>query len=73
MLRRLWQRWKKIAHVIGDFQARVLLTVIYAAIVLPFGVIFRAFADSLRIKRPPTHWLDYPHDSADPDWARRQS
>ena len=73
MLKRLWQGWKRIAHVIGDFQARVLLTVIYAAVVLPFGVVFRFFSDALRIKHKPTEWLDYPHNPSDMDWARRQS
>jgi hypothetical protein len=73
MLKRLWEGWKKIAHVIGDFQARVLLTVIYAVVVLPFGVGFRLFSDALRIKQQPTKWLDYPHNASDMDWARRQS
>jgi hypothetical protein len=73
MLKRLWQGWKRIAHVIGDFQARVLLTVIYAVVVLPFGVVFRLFSDSLRIKHQPAEWLDYRHNLSDMDWARRQS
>lgn len=72
MLKRLWQGWKRIARVIGDFQARVLLTVIYAVVVLPFGVMFRLLSDALRIKQKPVEWLDYPHNSSDMDWARRQ-
>jgi len=73
MLKRLWRGWKRIAHIIGDFQARVLLTAIYAVIVLPFGVVFRLFADSLRTKQRPKQWLDYPDNASDVDWARRQS
>jgi len=73
MLKRLWQGWKRIAHVIGDFQARVLLTAIYAVIVLPFGLVFRLFADALHTKQRPRQWLDYPHNSSDMNWARRQS
>jgi hypothetical protein len=73
MLKRIWRGWKRIAHIIGDFQARVLLTAIYAVIVLPFGLVFRLFADALRIKHRPTHWLDYPHNPSDVNWARRQS
>jgi hypothetical protein len=53
MLNRLWEAWKKFARRIGDFQARVLLTVIYAVVVLPFGVIIRTFEDPLRIRRSP--------------------
>jgi len=38
MLKRGWQAWKRIAHKIGNLQARVLLTVFYGVIVLPFGL-----------------------------------
>ena len=34
----LWSAWKRLAHKIGNFQARVLLTILYAVVVLPFGV-----------------------------------
>jgi hypothetical protein len=71
-LKRLWEGWKKIAHVIGNFQARVLLTIFYAIFVLPFGLAARLFADPLRIKRPPTTWLDHPNEPIDLQWARKQ-
>lgn len=72
LLKRLWEAWKRLAHRIGNFQARVLLTVFYAVLVLPFGVLTRLFADPLRIKRKPAKWLEHPEASADLDWARRQ-
>lgn len=72
MWKRLWGAWKRLAPRIGDFQARVLLTLIYAVIVLPFGVGVRLFADPLRMKRRPERWLDHPEEPADLDWARRQ-
>ena len=65
MLNRLWEAWKGGARRIGDFQARVLLTVIYAVVVLPFGVFFRTFGDPLRIRRRPTKWLDIENKSDD--------
>jgi hypothetical protein len=52
VLRRLWERWKVIAHIIGNFQARVLLTVFYFLIVPPFALIVKAFKDPLGL-RPP--------------------
>ena len=70
--RRLWEGWKKIAHVIGDFQARVLLTIFYAVLVLPMGLVFRLFKDPLRIKHLPKNWLDRPAAANDVEWARRQ-
>lgn len=71
-LKKLWAVWKRLAHKIGDFQARVILTVIYALLVLPFGVAVRLFADPLRIKRRPTAWLDHSQESAGLEFARRQ-
>ena len=59
MLKRLWIWWKGIAHKIADFQARVLLTIIYGIVVLPFGLAIRLCADPLRIKRRPSEWLDH--------------
>ncbi|MBI1739038.1 MAG: hypothetical protein HYR58_07300 [Acidobacteria bacterium] len=73
MLKRLWERWKKIAHAIGNFQARLLLTLLYAVLVLPFGLIVRLFADPLRIRRLPSQWLSRNDDDSAPtlDWATR--
>jgi hypothetical protein len=71
-LKRLWAAWKRIAHRIGDFQARVLLTVIYAVLVLPFGVMISFFSDSLHIKKRPTNWIDHPQENNDLKWARNQ-
>jgi len=72
MLKRAWQAWKRIAHKIGNFQARVLLTVFYGILVLPFGLAARLFSDPLRIKRPPEQWLDHPNEACDLQWARKQ-
>ncbi len=71
-LKKLWAAWKRIAHRIGDFQARVLLTVIYAVLVLPFGLAIRLFSDPLKIKKRPAEWIDHPHDTVDLEWAHRQ-
>jgi hypothetical protein len=68
----LWEGWKKIAHKIGNFQARVLLTVFYAVLVLPFGLATRVFSDPLRIKKRPTEWLNHPDEPTDMAWARKQ-
>jgi len=72
MLKRAWQAWKKLAHKIGDFQARVLLTIFYGVLVLPFGLAARLFSDPLRIKQLPTKWLDHPDEPCDLQWARKQ-
>lgn len=73
MLRRAWEGWKRIAHRIGQFQARVLLTVFYFVILAPFAVALRLFADPLAIKPgSPRGWRDRPASPADPLAAAAQ-
>ncbi len=72
MLKRFWDTWKRIARAVATFQARVLLTVFYAVLVLPFGIFARLFSDPLRIKSRPDSWLDHPDEPHDLPWAKRQ-
>jgi hypothetical protein len=51
MRRKLWERWKQIAKTIGDFQARLILSVVYFIIVGPFALILRWVADPLSLKK----------------------
>jgi hypothetical protein len=73
-LKAVWSRWKVIAHKIGDFQARLLLSLFYFAILGPFALGARIFSDPLRLGlKSPTAWL--PRPSANDDeliLARRQ-
>ncbi len=71
-LKALWKAWTRIAHIIGNFQARVLLTILYVVLVLPFGVIVRLFADPLRIKKRPEKWLEETPEVFDMQWAQKQ-
>lgn len=72
---RLWQRWKVIAHVIGNFQARVLLSLLYFVLIPPFGLLVRALMDPLQLRRKPpeTFWLSTPAKAPSLADARRQS
>lgn len=49
-LQTFWQGWKRVAKIIGDFQARILLTVFYFFIFGPFALAVRLFRDPLGIK-----------------------
>jgi hypothetical protein len=70
-LRRLWEGWKRVGRKIGDFQARVLLTLFYFVILAPFAVVVRFKADPLGLKRGGG-WLPVVR-AADPlTRARRQ-
>jgi len=68
----LWSAWKRLAHKIGNFQARVLLTILYAVVVLPFGVAARRFSDAMKIKHRPTEWTATPPETHDVSWAQKQ-
>jgi hypothetical protein len=74
MLRRLWERWTRVAHSIGTFQSRVLLTLFYGLILAPFALGVRLLADPLRLRRQNrAHWLRH-EDNPTPsgNGARRQ-
>jgi len=72
MFKRAWQTWKRFAKALGTFQARVLLTILYAILVFPFGTLVRLFSDPLRIKRRPEQWLEHASEVRDLRWAKRQ-
>jgi len=72
LLKRAWHFQKRFARQLGNFQARLLLTIFYFVLVLPFGLAVRLLADPLRTKKSPTQWLEHPEDRYDWQWARRQ-
>lgn len=53
-LARAWEAWKGLAHYIGNFQARLLLTLLYFSWLLPFGLLVRLASDPLDMRRAPT-------------------
>lgn len=50
---RAWQGWLEIGRYFGDFQSRLLLTLFYFTVFVPFGAGLRLFGDPLRLRRPP--------------------
>ena len=71
-LKNLWQRWQKVAKKIGDFQARLILSLFYILIVLPIGLIARMFSDPLSLKKTAAHWHAKQSTPARLEDARRQ-
>ncbi len=72
-LGRLWEGWKEIAGYVGDFQARLLLTIFYFTVAVPFGFLVR-LVDPLHTKRPrgTSGWRPRPPHEAGLQDARRQ-
>ena len=58
-LRKVWQAWKRIGQAIGDTIARVVLTIFYFTLFVPFGLGVRFLTDPLGIRqRGRSKWLE---------------
>lgn len=70
----LRQWWAGRARDLGDFQARLLLTIFYFTVVLPFGLLARLAMDPLRVRKPPRSsvWTPWPRANDTMTQARRQ-
>ena len=71
---RAWTRWKVIAHVIGNFQARVLLSLFYFLVVPPFALVVKVRKDPLRLRlhRGTSGWIERPAAKTSAEAWRRQ-
>ncbi len=55
---RLWERFKWLMRKVGDFQARVIFSLLYFVLLLPFAAGVRLLSDPLRRKRHHTsNWV----------------
>ena len=73
-LKVIWDKWKVIAHKIGNFQARALLSLFYFAIFGPFALLFKLGLNPRRSCRSDAKgWLNRPGAEGDPlTLAKRQ-
>jgi len=72
-LNALWQGWKSVARKIGDFQARLILTIFYFVVLAPFAMGVRIFSDPLQLKSRKG-WLDRLNLDDNPEnLSRKQS
>ena len=71
---RAWRGWLEVARYFGDFQARLLLTLFYFTVLVPFAAGLRLFGDPLRLRRPPeaSGWEAREGQDADLAASRRQ-
>lgn len=53
LIKDFWSGWKAFGHFLGDWLARVVLTIFYFTVFVPFGLGVRIFADPLFIKKQP--------------------
>lgn len=69
VLKKLWTAWKAFGHFLGNIVGRVVLSVFYFTIFVPFGLGVRLLSDPLQIKtRPDSLWR--PRTTADQTLAQ---
>jgi hypothetical protein len=61
-LRKFWHAWKRFGQFIGDQLGRVVLTIFYFTLFMPFGLGVKYFGDPLAL-RPVS----------DPKWLERKT
>lgn len=72
--RKIWEGWKRVGGFIGDVIGRLILTLFYFSLVLPFGLIMRLFGDPLQLKSAtPPSWREREPEDENLDAARRLS
>jgi hypothetical protein len=58
-LRKVWQTWKRVGQFIGDQIGRLILTIFYFTLFMPFGLGVRLRADPLALRhKGGVKWLD---------------
>lgn len=72
LLNKIWQTWKRIGQAIGDFIGRIVLTIFYFTLFMPFGLGVHFLSDPLSIKqKSQIHWLTLPERDAKLSNSRR--
>ncbi len=61
LLNKFWRGWMRFGHFMGDVVGRVVLTIFYFTIMLPFSFIVTLFSDPLDMK----------HKDKAPAWQAR--
>lgn len=64
LIKDFWHNWREFGQFLGNWLARVVLTIFYFTIFVPFGIGVRMFADPLQIKKQPDQ-LWRPRDTGD--------
>ncbi|RMH55067.1 MAG: hypothetical protein D6679_12315 [Candidatus Hydrogenedentota bacterium] len=54
--KRLWKAWLDIAHRIGVFNSRLLMTIFYFTVVLLYAPFIRLFSDPLHLRKRVSWW-----------------
>ena len=59
-LRKIWHGWKRFGQIIGDFLGRLVLTIFYFTLFVPFALIVRFLMDPLALRTEGVEWRSAP-------------
>ena len=51
-MKKAWNRWIKLAELLGNFQMIILLSIIYWTMLAIIAIPFKVLADPLALRRP---------------------
>ena len=72
-LQKFWKAWQRFGKFIGDIVARVVLSIFYFTVLLPFGIGATFFGDTLGLKKQSeSNWETRETPPATLESARRQ-
>ena len=72
-LRKIWEYWLAFGRFLGNLIGRVILSIFYFTIMLPFGIGVALFGDPLKRKnKSPNYWLTREATSTTLEDALRQ-
>ncbi len=58
VLQKIWQAWQKFGRFVGNLVGRIILSIFYFTIMLPFGLGVTLFGDALKLKEKTSrHWI----------------
>ncbi len=71
-LRKIWHGWKRFGQIIGDFLGRLVLTIFYFTLFVPFALIVRFLMDPLALRTTgQSKWLERKTQDLTLDDSRR--
>jgi len=75
---KIWEKWKKIAKIIGHFNTKVFVTLTYFILIAPLGFLFRLFGwnpldNSWKNRQRTSNWRQVKVEEPDFDSMTKQS
>ncbi len=67
-----WERFSINSAIVADFNGRMIATLFYFTVFVPFGLLSTIFMDPLRRKSTDNHWLEREPVPTDVSSAKEQ-